>query len=172
VHCSQALHPSLEIAQLLLGEHLDCVAICGATFSEMQQHFDLIEREADFLRAFDEANDLYGFAGVGAIARVASGRLVEQSTALVVAQGLGVHPCRCSDLSCPHRAMLNPVPRYRVKVVSRRRLSVVLGLTRAASGRLAGVDHDRDDHRGEDEYGRPPFCGDRIPVDETLGSPA
>src|SRR5262249_59455973 len=89
--------PRLQLAVLLidlpappLGDGADARAIAAAVVAQLQQFLDLVEAEAEVLRALDEADHANRFVGKLAIARFAPRRLRDQPAPLVVAKGLYV----------------------------------------------------------------------------------
>ena len=70
---------------------------------------DLLEREAEALRLFNGLHEPDRLLFVVAVAVDPARRLCDQPPALVVAQGLDVHPGSSGDLSDPHdAAIVNP----------------------------------------------------------------
>src|SRR5262249_24640649 len=87
----------LQLADLLIdlpgpppGDGADAGAIAAAVVAQLQQLLDLVEAEAEALRALDEADHANRFVGKLAIARFAPRRLRDQPAPLVVAKGLYV----------------------------------------------------------------------------------
>src|SRR3546814_8167962 len=99
-----------------LSEFSGGVTAVGPAGVEVQQFFDLVQGEAEFLGALDEPQQFDSRGRVVAVATGSPWWRLQQAAALVVAQRLGVHAGALGRLTGSHDPILNPGPRYGVKV--------------------------------------------------------
>src|SRR6185436_2461917 len=111
----RALHPfeladlAFDLGHLLLGDGADLSAVARGLAPQPQQLLDFVEREAEILRALDEADDAHRFVGKLAVAGGAPRRLRQQPAPLVIPQRLDVHARLLRRLANPHGQLLEPV---------------------------------------------------------------
>ena len=90
LHRSQVPDLLLDVFDLRLRGSPDLGASCILVASKPEQVLDLCQRKAELLRALDEADQLDGVRRILAVARSAPLGLLEQPSALVVAERLHV----------------------------------------------------------------------------------
>jgi hypothetical protein len=89
----------VHIRELCQTQTLDLRALPTSRRPENQEFFDLLEGEAEVLRPLDEADELDGLAQVLAMPALTPPRCLEQSSPLVVPEGLDVDPGLPGDIT-------------------------------------------------------------------------
>ena len=116
-HASQVGDPRLKVGSSGLGQRPSRVAALWAARVEVKQFLDLVEGEPEFLCPLDELQQLYGHAGVVAVAAGSPRWRLQEATTLVVAQRLGIHLRSLGQLAGSHDPSMNPGPGYEVNPV-------------------------------------------------------
>ena len=115
-HAVQVGDSYLDNGEFAFSQHA-CLPTALTVF-QPQQAGDLIQREAELLRAFDEPHPRRRRLGVTPVPAKGLGRLVYEAPSLVVANGLDVHAGRLSEAAYGQFLVqchpLDSVPRYGV----------------------------------------------------------
>src|SRR5690606_33759268 len=112
----EAPQPRAHAGELRVDQPVDARGVGVRPVDEREQAADLLERHVQRAAMADERQPLELGGPVGAIAVRAARRRLQQADALVVADGLGIHPRGLGELADPHSAPLvaghdfHPVP--------------------------------------------------------------
>src|SRR5206468_11007607 len=108
-HAAQARELLVDLVELLGRTHAQSLRHCGlAAAGDAEQVLDLGQREAEALRRPDRAHETHVLVSVAAVSTLAAGRLADQPSAFVVADGLDVDACARRQLSDTHVESVNP----------------------------------------------------------------
>lgn len=88
----------------------------GGSGMELHQLLDLFQSETQFLTLPDKANAFEIAVAVRAVAGRVSRRFPQDSSPLIEADGLNIHPGSLRQLADPHDFIVNLIPGYRVNL--------------------------------------------------------
>src|SRR5690606_21832095 len=113
-HPLQVAEPGLDVLQVPMGKPVDILARQSVILGQAQQAADLLQGEAQFASAADEAQSIRVGGPIVAISARRARRGWQQADALVIAHGFGMASAACRDLSNLHG--LDPVatPGFRI----------------------------------------------------------
>lgn len=114
-----------DVGELCLRPHPDVSRGRMGIDPEGEKLFNLAQREAEFLGAFDKPEPPDCILPINTIPRTGAICRREKSLPFVIADRLKIHAAlfgHLADGKFAHRTTLNPIPRYRVKWPDRIRL--------------------------------------------------